>query len=364
MSALTTYTFDELFFPLEKGVSKLTSYAVYRSLDYKGDLVPMWGGNNEHRTENLYVSVNAKNKDNKPIRIFEGPCLIISLDGSAGSMTYKDKGVRFALNHHAGVLKVRDASILNLEYFKYRFENFLKNLSVSDGSKTLSKKLLEKQAFELPSLKEQEAILGRYKALDLTKQKLEKYQKELAKLQTQMLEVPNIETDKVPLTTMFSVNQGHQITDLELYSSDGDIPVYTGNNEIKGRWDKTIVDKEDLPCLSYPSKANSGVVYVQDKMFDANNTALLIPRDEWRERLHLDWFRLKLPPIFLDLMTSKEGVSYLNKEIVEGITIDLPIKEKQIEQATYFSKIEKIKDAMKPLGEKIDSLLSKQVMVE
>jgi restriction endonuclease S subunit len=277
-------------------------------------------------------------------------------------MTYKDESSRFALNHHAGVLKVRDSKILNIEYFKHRFEKFLINLSVSDGSKTLSKNLLEKQSFELPSLPEQESILRRYQVLESTKLKIDKYYEVLSKLQHQMLDVPEVKTDRVPLTDLFIINQGHQITDLELYSNDGQIPVYTGNNEIKGRWGKHIVNKEDLPCLSYPSKANSGVVYIQSELFDANNTALLIPKPEWRNKLHLEWFRLKLPPIFLDLMTSKEGVSYLNKDIVESIYVELPVKEMQIEQASYFTKIENMKKDMESLNNKIELLLSRQIM--
>lgn len=162
---IQTYTFNELFYPLEKGIQKLTSYAIYRSLDYEGELVPLWGGNQEHEIATQFVSVNAKNKDNKPIRVFSGPCLIISLDGSAGSMTYKAEGTKFALNHHAGVLRGKNPKILNIEYFKYRYESFLRNLAVSDGSKTLSKKLLENQTFELPDIQEQQLILKRYKKL-------------------------------------------------------------------------------------------------------------------------------------------------------------------------------------------------------
>ena len=33
---------------------------------------------------------------------------------------------------------------------------------------------------------------------------------------------------------LFDVIQGHQITDEELYKIEGDIPVLTGKNEIKG----------------------------------------------------------------------------------------------------------------------------------
>src|SRR5688572_16337267 len=128
---------------------------------------------------------------------------------------------------------------------------------------------------------------------------------------------------------IFDIIQGHQITDKELYYAEGKIPVLTGNNEIKGYWNQSIIEEDSLPCLTYPTKGNAGVVFVQEKIFDANNTAVLIPKDEWREKICLDWFRFKLPPLFLEAMTSKSGVSYLNREIVEEIDIEVPEKTKQ-----------------------------------
>ena len=178
-NAMKTYGFDELFYPLEKGTSKLTEQQIYKSLIMDGELVPIWGGNQEHESVTSYVNVNARNKDDAAIRIFEGDCLIVSLDGSAGSMTFKPKGSKFALNHHAGVLKLKDPKILDLRYFKYKFENKLRSLAVSDGSKTLSKRQLEVQTFDLPGLSVQLKILERYEQLANLQKKLNQTKSEL-----------------------------------------------------------------------------------------------------------------------------------------------------------------------------------------
>lgn len=42
------------------------------------------------------------------------------------------------------------------------------------------------------------------------------------------------------LKDIFYINQGHQITDEEIYNSFGEIPIYTGNNDIKGYWNKIL----------------------------------------------------------------------------------------------------------------------------
>lgn len=160
---------------------------------------------------------------------------------------------------------------------------------------------------------------------------------------------------------IFNIIQGHQITDRELYYTEGNIPVFTGNNEIKGHWNQSIISEDQLPCITYPTKGNAGIVFVQNKIFDANNTAVLIPKKEWRNKIDLDWFRFKLPALFLDAMTSKSGVSYLNREIVEEINIDVPDHSKQLREVNYFLKLEKIKIKLQKILNRIDELLTKGI---
>jgi len=160
------------------------------------------------------------------------------------------------------------------------------------------------------------------------------------------------------LNTFFNVIQGHQITDEELYRTEGDIPVYTGRNEIKGYWNKKIVEQKDLPCLTYPSKAFSGKIYIKKKIFDANNTAILIPFNEWREKMNLNWVSHMIGSEFLKVATSKGGVSYLNKEIVERVEIDIPNKEIQDKQYTKLAILEKYYKKINQILKKIDSLKS------
>ncbi len=102
----------------------------------------------------------------------------------------------------------------------------------------------------------------------------------------------------------FKIIQGHQITDEELYNSFGDIPVRSGSNTIKGYWDKQIIAEDDLPCITYPTKGNSGEAFIQNDIFDANNTAVLIPLPEFRSRINLEWFAYKLSVSFLQQFDS------------------------------------------------------------
>lgn len=130
---------------------------------------------------------------------------------------------------------------------------------------------------------------------------------------------------------IFEIIQGHQITDEELYRLRGTIPVYTGKNELKGYWNSALVTSDNLPCITYPTKGNAGDAYIQTEIFDANNTAVLIPKKGWRKRLNLEWVVTRLKPLLLEVSTSKNGVSYLNKEIIERQVIIIPKIQEQNE---------------------------------
>lgn len=138
------------------------------------------------------------------------------------------------------------------------------------------------------------------------------------------------------LGNIFKIIQGHQITDEEIYNNYGEYPIFTGPNTIKGYWNKTIIKQDELPCLTYATKAFDGTITIQDKLFDANNTAVLIVKEKYKEKILLKWFKYKLPAIFFNVMTSKEGVSYLNKQIVEKIEIEIPDINQQKKQIKYY----------------------------
>lgn len=166
------------------------------------------------------------------------------------------------------------------------------------------------------------------------------------------------------IKSIFHIIQGHQITDEDIYKSIGNIPIFTSNNVIKGYWDKAIVTQQDLPCITYPTKAFSGETYIQYGMFDANNTAVLIPYLVWRERIILEWVSLKLANIFLEIATSKGGVSYLNKEIVEDYELDIPLKDIQEKELEYYKRIKSIKDSAVGIKTELNKLKKLDLLIE
>ena len=155
-------SFLDLFEPIQKGNFGLTDEAIYKSIETDGNFIPIWGGNQEHNTIQRLVSENGKTKSSKPITIFDGEGIIISLDGSAGSMTRK-KNQKFTLNHHAGFFRVkRDLEeIIDLDFFSLFYQHQFQDESVSEGSKTLTLKQIYSMDFNIPSYEVQKNILSK-----------------------------------------------------------------------------------------------------------------------------------------------------------------------------------------------------------
>lgn len=159
----------------------------------------------------------------------------------------------------------------------------------------------------------------------------------------------------------------HQITDEILYSSDGDIPVYTGNKEIKGYWSNTFIDEIDtlLPCIAFPLKGNnSGFSYIVSEHFDANNTGLLVTRTEYKNEVNLEWFKYKLRSILIKIQTNKDGVSFINKEILKNVEFELPNIKLQNKELEYFQRLNKIKEQYEYYRTKCNSIISKSIYFE
>ncbi len=319
--------FLDIFNEVEKGNYALTDEAIYTSLQNDDELIPLYGGNKEHTTIERRISVTAKTKKSQEITIFSGEGIIISLDGSAGCMTYK-KGERFALNHHAGFITVKNGeeNSVDLRYFALFFQNHYKALAVSDGSKTLSLHQIYSEEFQLPNIEYQRKVINCVDSISNQIKTLNGLSKKIEQLLSHdiVFSESDILEKSVPLEKIVRIIQGHQITDEEIYNHSGNVPIFTGPNTIKGYWNKSIVNLTDLPCLTYATKAFDGTISLQDSIFDANNTAVMLLNDEYKQAVKLEWLMVILPNIFLKKATSKEGVSYLNKEIVNQIRIDIP----------------------------------------
>jgi type I restriction enzyme M protein len=161
-------------FDIKKGDHGLTEEVIYHYFDLQG--MPVYGGGASGIR--FKITRDAKTIHNKQVTIFGGPAIIISMDGTSGSMRVIDSG-EFCLNHHGCVLTPFDISI-NLHWFVQQNEAFLKSLASNrEGSATLTMEKLKEFVVGVPIPRE-------------IREKVGSLRKELVELQSQLLPINSL----------------------------------------------------------------------------------------------------------------------------------------------------------------------------
>lgn len=135
---------DALFKPVAKGDTGLTEAMIYQSASATGS--PVYGGG---RGVPRFKADDTLRRDNGVSATkFNGPALVVSMDGSSGSVQVIEKG-SFFCNHHGAVLL--PSSDVNLWCFAQVAEPALRRLASNvSASATLTKPALEGIKVRLP----------------------------------------------------------------------------------------------------------------------------------------------------------------------------------------------------------------------
>lgn len=159
---------------------------------------------------------------------------------------------------------------------------------------------------------------------------------------------------------LFYIWQGHQITDEEIYNSEGgEYPILTGQNQIKGFTKKPFI--KDVPCITIPSKGIVNTLYIQKKPFDANNTIALIPKD--RKEIYLDYVVFTKSKEITSYISSVNTNNYLNKDILADIEINYPEDiEVQKEMSRQYQNLLEMKKQLESIEKVIENQLAKIVL--
>lgn len=158
-------------FDIKKGDHGLTEEVIYHYFDLQG--IPVYGGGASG--VRFKIARDAKTTHNKPVTVFCRPAIIISMDGTSGSMRVIDSG-EFCLNHHGCVLTPFDISI-NLHWFVQQNEGFLKSLASNrESSATLTMEKLKDFVVGVPIPRE-------------IREKVGSLRKDLVELQSQLFPI-------------------------------------------------------------------------------------------------------------------------------------------------------------------------------
>lgn len=370
--------FLDIFEPVLKGDFGLTEEAIYKSIQNVGSFIPLWGGNQEHKTIERMVSVKGKTKSGDSITIFDGEGIVISLDGSAGCMTLK-ADQKFALNHHAGFIKVKkDAKeIVNPNFFVLFYQNQLINMSISEGSKTLTLDQLYSIDFNLPPIKVQEEVVAHVQPLLNKKTHIELIINDINKIKNRGLshnykkyQVKNIPINKI--LDYLSGNSG--LTGKVVYQNLqkngkrykilsgstteenilGEIPIC----DINGNALKTFQGKEGLLVVR---KGKAGTTkYLEKGDYTLTDDAyILYIKDDCPYKVSLKWLRLQYVTVFYEYSSSSDNGTWNMTGFFENVMIDIPTFDEQIRIVDLYDKINEYEIKLHEINDKIESIFTK-----
>ena len=161
-------------FELKGGNSGLTEEFIYwNQPKEEKDAVVVFSSSTDMQTNMGGISKNARLK-NAPIKVFQGPAIILSRNGQAGKAMFIEKGA-FTINDHAYVLTVKQEykKQVCLEWFSYICEKYTKNCVTSkDSNGTFNKEIFLKEQIELIDYNMQKKIVKKKRSLHTIQEKI------------------------------------------------------------------------------------------------------------------------------------------------------------------------------------------------
>lgn len=372
--------FLDVFNEIDKGNYALTDEAIYASLQNGDELIPLYGGNKEHKTTDRKISVSAKTKKGSAIKIFSGEGIIISLDGSSGSMTYKN-GERFALNHHAGFITLRKdaAGKVNLEYFSLFLQNFYREMGVSDGSKTLSLEQIYSEEFTLPPFDVQYNILNSLKTI---KDKLDV----LSKIKTQYYSLLNKElateydeyqVKDIAISNCIDYMSGNSgLTEEFIYQTlQNDAEKFvvlssaTEDNTMMGEIPKCIINNRPLKVfegkegLLVTRNGKAGYTkYLFDGKYTINDHAyILFVRHDTPYKINLKWLSIQYKQEFLSYASNSDNGTWNMTGFFAYTKIDIPSFEEQLSVVKKYDTLQQHISTIEKIERQYFELISKEI---
>lgn len=372
--------FFQIFNPIEKGNFALTDEAIYKSIKHGGTLLPVFGGTEEHIFTERRVSENGFTNEDKKIRKFQGEGIILSLDGSAGSMTYiKDR--KFALNHHAGFLTLRKEVIdlVDLEFFSLFYEKQLKESAVSEGSKTLTAPILKELEFDLPEIAIQKEIMSKIRPILNEVESLRRLMLKLSLMNERVLSVDyeGYQARNVPVADILVSHSGNSgLTEQEIYqhivekgeryailSSSttestqlGDIP----RTVVQGKPLKTISDEEGILVIRN-GKAGKTFFIQKGKFALTDHAYFLTINPKCSYSVNLKWLMIQYRQLFFDFASSSDNATWNKDGFFKQVRIDVPTIPGQQQVLSVYDKLEVLEQSAVKIFSKIGTLFSKQV---
>ncbi|HEX7607788.1 MAG TPA: restriction endonuclease subunit S [Candidatus Cryosericum sp.] len=322
------------------------------SVDEQG--VPVLSGRSDNERPQAWIRHGATTVNGQLVKYYEGPCLVLSKDGSAGLLTFQGRGA-FTLNHHACVLSLRPewSGRVDLQWFAWQYRNYFVRWTTSKSdNRVLTKEAINSAEIELPDIGVQMSQLARLQVLLLVASKLRAL---ILLLQELLDESPGslaADDQSVPLNIVFDARGGLQgLTEDYIYhhtpstgqpgldvvtSAAGAISSFGRiSQEAASALARQSSCQEFVfhgPALVVARNGKAGLVSVveQSSFVMSDHAYVLLPRPDYVNKIDPYWFAHNFSRAFLDSSTSKSDNGTFTKLKLQDLAARiLPLCEQQ-----------------------------------
>jgi len=345
------------------------------------DRFPIFSGSVDNETPMGWIQADGKNNEGKPLAYFQGPCIILTKDGSAGLLTYKGPAERFTINHHACVLTVKDEwkGELDLEWFAGQHQSLFFSLVTSrSDNRVFSTEWFERIAISVPDYHSvQLQVRKRRRALAKLTATVRALRREALQLLSQPIDESECPVSHAGVVSdVLDVLGGNSgLTDQFIYENQpmspaDSIEVLSGatlpGNDLgpasryarpKGKKLK-IVDRESI-LLSRKGFYAGVMRYIGHREVAINDDAyLLVPKKGWEKRLNLRWFSHQYSLPLRACVTSQTDNATFNQQWLHKLPVRIPEKEAQDREAAKLAALENLDRRLERLEVELRRLLS------
>jgi hypothetical protein len=329
---------------------------------------PIFSGSQNNIIPIAYIRKNARNNKGDLVSYFEGPCLVLTKDGSAGLITYKEKGL-FAINHHACVLKLKETwkEKLDIEWFAQQYPSYLYQYVTSKSdNRVFSTKWFDRVQFEIPSYSLQIRQKNKKRMLLQLKSRIESTLNRLGVILEQVIvNLTYVTHENVELSKVLYFKGGNSgLTEDFIYYNQP-----TNEEESIEILSSATLEENRMGCIFRNAKPNGkklkifrgpailvarngyagSMTYIPSGDFTTNDHAyVLTPKKDWEKKINLKWFIHEYQDLFFNLVTSKSDNATFNKEYANRQTVKIPDMNFQNE---FVEKIEYIESIITKLNE-------------
>lgn len=353
MANKTGYPMTELFdyMPGNHGLTEETIYEQQPSSSV--ERVPIFSGSSDNETPMAWIRTNGKNNEEKPLVYFEGPCLILTKDGSAGLLTYKKESDVFTINHHACVLRVKEAwqGKLDPEWFAAQYQGLFFGLVTSKSdNRIFSTEWLDRIRVEVPDF-EAVQIPQRDKKRVLAALRngtTQARNQAVVLLSHHLDEEGYIPTFVGNIADIFNVHGGNSgLTEELIYHNQpltlsDSIVVLSGATQSANKMGRIARDTVLPSGKKLRTMSQEGILltrngfyagtmtYVSGIEFATNDHAyVLTPKPNWAKRINLQWFTFQYAAPVRGCVSSRSDNATFNKGWLAKLPIRIPNKSVQ-----------------------------------